>query len=153
MKQLKSKEALFLRDIWRKAFTEGTLELHFKTKAGAIRARLALYNAVKAGKQGSDEDPLINQAAEALEICISGPTSLIMRKRSESDYIKGLEEALGKSLSEQEDPVLMESMNKLLEKLGPEAAALALPPEVLKPEPPAGDEPPLLKVKNPFFER
>ncbi len=114
MNEIKSKEKLFLQGVWKRAL-RSNVEFTFKTKAGAMRARLSLYNAVKRAKDGGDVDPEVNRAAQEIEITWTGETSIMLRKKIESDYLKTMMDTLGDSPAEHEDPAILESVRKALE--------------------------------------
>jgi hypothetical protein len=115
---LKSKEVLLLQDVWRQAYRKGTLDLEFQTKAGATRARLQLYNAVRKQKAGEDMDDLeLVHAAEQLEIVWNGETSIRLQKRADNDMMTGIAKALGKNLEDYVDPEALASSEKLLGEL------------------------------------
>lgn len=116
---MKSSELLMLQDVWRKAWQEGELELTFRTKAGATRARLQLYNAVKSQKAGTDlEDMELVRAAEGLEIIKTSETSLRLQRKDGNDMMQGLAAALGRTVHEYVDPAAAENAEKMLRELG-----------------------------------
>lgn len=119
---MKSSELLFLQDVWRKAFKSKTgLTIQFPSEAGAVRARMQLYNAVKGQKRGTDlEDLELTRAAEQLEIVWVNKehTALRLQRRAESDMMKGLMEAMGSSPDQYVDPEAAASAQRLLDELG-----------------------------------
>lgn len=116
-------ELLMMQEVWRRAFrAEGGLELTFKTKGGAVRARLQLYNAVAKQKRGTDtEDWELVQAANEIEIIWTGETSIRLRSRDQSDMIQGIQAALGEKIGEREVDEAAESLKRLMGEVGAEA--------------------------------
>lgn len=116
---MRSSETLMLQDVWRKAYREPDgLALSFKTKSGATRARMQLYNAVKGQKSGKTMDDLeLVHAAESLEIVWEGETTLRIRRRDKSDMIETLSEVLGKRLEDYVDPEVEKSLERSLAEL------------------------------------
>lgn len=109
---LKSKEQVFLQSAWKRALKERVV-FEFKTKAGAMRARLALYSAVKRARQGLDPDPEVNEAAQSIEICWADDTTLVMRSKLDSDFMQTMVDTLGSTPTDHEDPAIKESQAKV----------------------------------------
>jgi hypothetical protein len=129
----KSKEQVFLQAIWKRAFYTGEpFEIEFKTRAGAVRGRLALYNSVKLAKEDRDPDPVVNQASQSLEIVWKNETTLIMRNKMDSDMMQSLVRAMGELPGDQMDSEAAESLRKVqekleMEKVGGEVAGAHIP--------------------------
>lgn len=148
----KSQEKIFMQRVWIKALREQGLTVNFKSRGGAQRARLALYNAVQDAKKGMDDDPELNQAASALEITWGEhDAQLILRMRDQSDMMQGLvdvmdgltpETVMDKSVEES-----LRQLDQLTTPQDPRAGAQAhdarAPSEYVEP----GRKP------NPFYER
>jgi hypothetical protein len=117
VKAPKSQQTLVLEALWKKAHrrteAEGPLVLTFATSAAAIRARMALYNAVRKAKQGLETDFELQEAAQNLEISWIDKTSFQMRRIDQSEFMQGLESALGQKMGEVLDPAAAESLEKL----------------------------------------
>jgi hypothetical protein len=118
-----------LQAVWRKAHKEGGLLLEFNTQAGAQRARMQLYNAVKLQKSGKDlEDLDLVHAAEQIEIVWADETRtrLRMQPKDKSDMMQGLFKALGAtSVQEFVDERALESSERMLRELEESAKAKA----------------------------
>lgn len=116
MEKLKLPRVVLMEKAWKAAMAkpEG-IRFEFATASGAIRARMAMYNAVKQAKQGLGMDMELIEAATNVEICWDGKLAFIMRPVSDADFIKGVENALGEKMSEQVDPVL-EAMERELQR-------------------------------------
>lgn len=113
-----SKQKLLYQQAWLKAHRQPQgLELHFKTRAGAFEARRHLYDAVREAKEAPDLQPDLYRAAEAIQIVWAGQTSLHMRHRDQNDATQGLEAALGLEIDEVQDPEMLESQRRMLERL------------------------------------
>lgn len=151
----KSQELLMLQDVWRKAWArpEG-MRIRFKSHSGAVRARMQLYNAVKSVKSRKDEyaDQVLRDAADGIEIVWEDDLTLLLQKRSKSDMMQGIMEALGTRPEDYVDPEIAESMRKL----GlPMPTAAPAPTEAPVADPP-GDGLPKLATEhqsNPFYKR
>jgi hypothetical protein len=137
---VKTSELLMLQDVWRTAFRQDELTLSFKTQAGAQRARMQLYNAVKQQKAGKDMDDLeLVHAAEQMEIVWLGDDRLSfkLQRRDRSDMMQGIAAALGgKVASDYVDPEAAASAERMLKELG--GLAVSQPTEQ---EPSASHEP------------
>lgn len=100
----RSKTQLLLRETWRKAWQRAqagdTLQIVFRTESQAHKARMDLYKAVQAEKQGRSEDLELTQAAQGLEIVLHPEQRniLIMRDRGQGDIYTALQEATGLNL-------------------------------------------------------
>lgn len=141
---MKSSELLMLQDVWRKAWLEGGLDLQFRTKSGAHRARMQLYNAVKQQKAGTDLDDMdLVRAAEGLEIVWLGETGLRMQRKDNSDMIQGLAAALGRTMTDYIDPDAAASSQRMLEELMGKA----------KPQSEEDTPAPAQHLANPYFDR
>jgi hypothetical protein len=149
---VKNSETLILQDVWRKAFNNGDagLTIKFPSKAGAVRARMQLYNAVKLQKAGKDMmDMNLVHAAEQLEIVWVDEVTIKLQRRGKSDMMVGIMAALGTTLEEYTDPEALESQERMLKEL----EALNQPKVVDIPKKYA-DEPDIEGHKdNPFFKR
>jgi hypothetical protein len=118
---LKSSEQLIMQDVWRQAWRRGEegLELTFRTRAGAQRARMQLYNAVKLQKAGKDLDDLeLVKAAEGLEIVWVSETSLRLQRKDTSDMMQGIAQALGRNVNDYVDPEALAAGERMLRELG-----------------------------------
>lgn len=153
--QFRSKTQLLLRETWRRAFHRaqegGHLRIVFKAESHAHKARMDLYKAVQAEKQGKGMDLELIEASQNVEIVLApGERNvLIMRHRSQSDIYSALQEATGLQLETMVDPELArgaEDSLKELEKLGYSPSANVLPESEL-PQLSAEHKP------NPFFDR
>lgn len=119
---MRSEERLMLQDVWRKAYREGGLDIQFKTKAGATRGRLQLYNAVAEQKKEKNmEDLELVHAAQELEIVKLSETSLRMQLRVKNDMMTTLAGVLGQSLEAFVDPAAAEAAERMLKQLEEEA--------------------------------
>lgn len=132
MRTPRNSETLMLQDVWRQALIRGELPIEFQTEAGAVRARMQLYNAVKKQKSGEDmEDMELVHAAEQIEIVWvqKGPKVWVIRlqRKDRSDMMNGLSKALGKSVHEYVDPDIVESGQRLLRELEKESKAADAP--------------------------
>lgn len=116
---MKSQETLMLQDVWRKAWLRGGMNVKFKSRAGAVRARMQLYNAVKLVKSRKDAtaDRALIEAADGLEIVWYDETTIRLQKRAESDMMQGIMEALGTTPEQYIDPEVQESADKMLQEL------------------------------------
>lgn len=115
---MRPNEKLMLQDIWRKAFREGGLDIPFKTKAGAVRARLQLYAAVSAQKKGFDmEDLELVHAAEKLEIVSPSPTVLRLQLKIHNDSMTSLAAVLGRTVEDYVDPEAQAAAERMLREL------------------------------------
>lgn len=150
---MKSQEALMLRDVWRRAYEAADgLNIEFKSKAGATRARMQLYNVVKTVKSGKEMDDLmLYRAATELEIVWAGERTIRLQKRSESDMMQSIAAVLGKGAAEYVDPAVAASASKLLQDL--ERIGLGEHPPELTPHPlrRAEDQKPGEHQDNPFY--
>lgn len=116
---MRSSESLMLQDVWRKAWEqEDGLTINFKSKAGAVRARMQLYNAVKAQKTGKDlSDPELVRAAEQLEIVWLDEQTIKLQRRDKSDMLQGIMAVLGKDVHSYIDPEILASQERMLKQL------------------------------------
>ena len=134
---VRSKEVLFMQGIWKQALRAGDkgLLIEFKTKGGALRARMALYNAVREAKQKMSDDPELNRAAEEIEITFADAehTSLHLRPKRISDMMQGLMAVAEVGMERVRDPEAEESLRRVREQLE------------------GGDGAGPKKVKNPFY--
>ena len=120
MQKLKTQKQLLMEAMWKKAWhSPDGLEVTFQTKAGATRARMALYNAVRKAKNGMETDQELVSAAQGMDITWTGEMSFRLRHLDQADFIQGLEASLGEKLSEQMDPVLKESLRRVEELTKP----------------------------------
>jgi hypothetical protein len=156
-KRIKTQKELILQDVWRQVWVTGAAKIiPFKTHGDAVRGRLSLYRAVKLAKQDLDEDFVLNQAAQGIEIGWHSKTELIMRRIDDSDFMRAIEQAVGRPMTSYQDTSLLESQEKV-QKMIDELGLVEPPPKV--DEPPAPDEVDpitgLSKVhkKNPFYDR
>lgn len=149
-RRVKTKEMLLLQDVWRQAYRRGDagMSVSFPSKAGAIRARMQLYNAVKLQRSGQDmmDMELVN-AAEQLEIVWEGEQTLRLQRRAKSDMMVGLQQALGKGLEDYVDPDAQASRERLLKELEKQGLAGGASAE-------QAQEPDAQPARaNPFFDR
>ncbi len=136
---LKSKKTLFLQEAWKKAWREGGAELSFDDPKHKQRVRMMLYNAVKLGKQGLDDDAEVNRAAVEIEI-VEGPDpkKLYMRKVSDNPGMMAVANLLGHTMEATRETDVEASLAKLAEMgmagaVGvPVSAAAAVAPGELK---------------------
>ena len=147
---LKSKKTLFLQEAWKKAWREGGAELAFDDPKHKQRVRMMLYNAVKLGKQGLDDDSEVNRAAVEIEI-VEGPDpkKLYLRKVSDNPGMKAVEQLLGHSMEETRELDIEESLRKLAAMGMEGAVGTPVPAKGLFPEPE-------LKIEhraNPFYDK
>lgn len=120
--RVKSKELLMLQDVWRQAFRRKSLTIDFPSHAGAVRARMQLYNAVKLQKTGRDMMDLeLVHAAEELEIVWVDDLTIRLQMRAKSDMMLGIAKALGTELDKYVDPEAQASAERLLRELGMES--------------------------------
>lgn len=143
-----SNELVMLRNLWKKAFAEGGLDVPFKSRGGAQRCRLQLYNAVALVKKGKDmEDMELFHAADTLEITWADEEHTIIRfrRKADNDMTQGVLAALGaQSVSDFVDPKVKESGERLMRELGLLGQETA----------PRGEEPaapPAEHQHNPFY--
>lgn len=117
---MKNSETLMLQEVWRRAYRAGEdgLEIGFQTKAGAVRARMQLYNSVKLQKSGKDmEDMELVYAAEQLEIVWTGEKSIKLQRRDKSDMMQSIAAVLGKKASDFVDPDAAASAERMMQQL------------------------------------
>lgn len=148
---MKSSELLFLQDIWRQAFRKGDegMTITFPSRAGAVRGRMQLYNAVKQQKAGQDmNDMELVHAAEQLEIVWVGDgkesQTIRLQRRAVGDMMKGFMGAMGKGPEAYIDPDAQESANRMLKEL--ERLGLGAEPSAKASEPEPGEH-----QDNPFY--
>jgi hypothetical protein len=147
---MKSSELLLLQDVWRKAYAKGSMNIEFKSKAGAVRARMQLYNAVNKIKRGSEvADVPLARAAEELEIVWVNDTTIRLQKRAESDMMQGLMAAVGQSVEEYQDPEMLEASDRLLRDLERQGLMSSAP----APAPTEDSRPAFEHQANPFFPK
>lgn len=113
---VKSKKTLFLQEAWKKAYRDGGAELVFDDPKHKQRVRMMLYNAVKAGKAGIDDDAEVNRAAQEIEI-VEGPDprKLYMRKVSDNPGMTAVANLLGHSMEQTREVDIEDSLRKLAE--------------------------------------
>ena len=89
-----SNEQRMLHELWRKAFTEGKVEVILPTASAAVTLRFALYNAVKPLKLGKVFDEGLLAAANGCSIVVEGEKVTVTSKM-ESPVFKAIAAALG----------------------------------------------------------
>lgn len=124
---LKTKEALLMQSVWRKAIREGEVTLQLPTESDARRVRFTLYNSVRAVRQGKVIDEELLRATQECSIQITGST-VVIQSKMRSDMMQAVLAALGESeetmLAKAPAPKTMEeaeveaSQQRLMEKLG-----------------------------------
>lgn len=130
---MKSSETLLLQDVWRQALNRGPegLTVKFKSKSGAVRARLQLYSSVRAVKKGLDMDDLeLCKAAEELEITWVDDCTIRLSPKANSDAMQGLIAAAGKRPEDYIDPDLAASAERMLREFGIGQPAASKPEEL-----------------------
>jgi hypothetical protein len=124
---LKTKEALLMQSVWRKALREGEVILQLPSESDAKRVRFTLYNSVRAVRQGKVVDEELLRATQECSIQITGST-VVIQSKMRSDMMQAVLAALGESeetlLAKAPTPKTAEeveveaSRQRLLEKLG-----------------------------------
>ena len=121
MARFRSKQQLLLQDTWRRAYrSKDGIQVTFETEAQAHRLRMVFYNAVKLEKQGKGDDQELIRAVEEVEIVFgpAGKHQLWLRPKNLNPAIAAIEEALGVKMQDMQDPEIMESFNRAMEKAG-----------------------------------
>lgn len=123
----KTKEALLMQSVWRKALREGGVTLQLPTESDARRVRFTLYNSVRAVRQGKVIDEELHRATQECSIQITGST-VVIQSKMRSDMMQAVLAALGESeealLAKAPTPKTAEeaeveaSQQRLMEKLG-----------------------------------
>lgn len=111
-------DLVLFREVWRKAVRAGGhLRLPFPEASHATRARLQLYNALKAVREGAQRDDELLTAWETLEIVREGPSVLVIRPRTDGEIAQALTSALGI------DPAELPRPSEVLTQAAPDAPA------------------------------
>lgn len=142
-------DLVLFREVWRKAVRAGGhLRLPFPAASHATRARLQLYNALKAVREGTDRDEELLAAWETLEIVRESPTTLVIRPRTDGEIAHAITSALGIDPAELPRPSEVLPQAAPDEPVEPSAALLALV------EPAAGENNPTNPSSaNPYYTR
>lgn len=142
-------DLVLFREVWRKAVRAGGhLRLPFPAASHATRARLQLYNALKAVREGAQRDDELLTAWETLEIVRESPSVLVIRPRTDGEIAQALTSALGIDPTELPRPSEVLTQAAPDEPATPSAALLALV------EPPSGaSETPNTSPANPYYTR
>lgn len=142
-------DLVLFREVWRKAVRAGGhLRLPFPAASHATRARLQLYNALKAVREGAQRDDELLTAWETLEIVREGPSVLVIRPRTDGEIAQAITSALGIDPTELPRPSEVLTQVAPVEPATPSAALLALI-EPSSPSSPTSELPP----SNPYYTR
>lgn len=125
-----SEEAILLKHIWKKAYTEDVV-IKLESKKEAARIRFALYNAASPYKKGEIFDDDMTAAVLNVGVTYDSPTVLRLSRRLTST-LSALVEASGFDLEKAikagedasvspEEAEAQESLNRLLKKMDDEA--------------------------------
>jgi hypothetical protein len=128
----RTKEALLMQSVWRKALREGEVVLQLPTESDAKRMRFTLYNSVRAVRLGKVVDAELLQATEECSIQIKGKTVTVQSKLR-SDMMQAVLAALGETEQSllataaipqtAEEAEIEASQRRLMEKLGQDSPA------------------------------
>ena len=145
-------DLVLFREVWRKAVRAGGhLRLPFPEASHATRARLQLYNALKAVREGSDRDEELLTAWETLEIVRESPTTLVIRPRTDGEIAQVLTSTLGIDPTELPRPSEALPQGPSNAPAAPSAAILALvEPAIASESSPANPSSP---STNPYYSR
>ena len=142
-------DLVLFREVWRKAVRAGGhLRLPFPAPSHATRARLQLYNALKAVREGAQRDDELLTAWETLEIVREGPSVLVIRPRTDGEIAQAITSALGIDPAELPRPSEVLTQASPDEPATPSAALLALIEPSSSPSP-TSELPPA----NPYYTR
>lgn len=128
----RTKEALLMQSVWRKALREGEVVLQLPTESDAKRMRFTLYNSVRAVRLGKVVDAELLKATEECSIQIKEKTVTVQSKLR-SDMMQAVLAALGETEQSllataaipqtAEEAEIEASQRRLMEKLGQDSPA------------------------------
>ena len=93
---LKTKEALLMQSVWRKALQDGEVILRLPTESDAKRIRFTLYNSVRAVREGTVIDDELLRATQECSIQITGNVVTVQAK-TRSAMMQAVLHALGET--------------------------------------------------------
>lgn len=124
---LKTKEALLMQSVWRKALQDGEVVLQLPTESDAKRIRFTLYNSVRAVRLGKVIDDELLRATQECSIQITGNVVTVQAK-TRSAMMQAVLQALGETEESlvakapvpktAEEVEIDASQSRLMEKLG-----------------------------------
>lgn len=96
---VRNQEREFLRAVWRKAYREKEIRVHFKTIADARRIRFSLYNVAKSARASDTADFELLEAVENCSVSMEGPQDgkywIIVRHKMMQNVLASAAEQLG----------------------------------------------------------
>jgi hypothetical protein len=94
----KDTQSVLMQQVWRKALREGEVRLTLRTENDAKRMRFTLYNAVKAVREGKEEDAELKEALQECIVRYEAPLTVVILRRSQSTLFQDVAEQMGVSL-------------------------------------------------------